>query len=164
MPQSPKQRKHFACCDEPNRPLHAACARSMVRVRVEMLGSQNCGIVGKSQPVLMMIDPMISTRTRNRIVGPCPRDDCNGACTTSSADAVTSQVPPQSRMVRVALGGLLLLTRLPTRSGGAHGGRKSHCACVFQGCDPGCASSEQRPLYADPRSDDVHASQWDDLC
>eukprot|EP01047_Picozoa_sp_COSAG01_P080534 COSAG01_NODE_15702_length_1308_cov_1.792390_1_plen_60_part_10 len=46
-----------------------------------------------------------------------------------SADAVTSQVPPQSRMmIRVALGGLLLLPRLPIRSGGAHGGRKSHCA------------------------------------
>jgi hypothetical protein len=34
------------------------------------MGSQNCGIVGKSQSVLMMIDPMISTRTRHRIVGP----------------------------------------------------------------------------------------------
>jgi|EP01047_Picozoa_sp_COSAG01_P080535 hypothetical protein len=56
--------------DEPNRPLHPACARSMVWVRVEIMGSQNCGIVGKSQSVLMMIDPMISTRTRHRIVGP----------------------------------------------------------------------------------------------
>jgi hypothetical protein len=34
------------------------------RVGVEILGSQKCRIVGKSQPVLMMIDPMISTRTR----------------------------------------------------------------------------------------------------
>jgi hypothetical protein len=28
------------------------------------MGSQKCGIVGKSQPVLIMIDPIISTRTR----------------------------------------------------------------------------------------------------
>jgi hypothetical protein len=30
-----------------------------------MMGSQTCGIVGKSQPVLMMIHPIISTRTRS---------------------------------------------------------------------------------------------------
>jgi hypothetical protein len=35
-----------------------------LRVRVEIMGSQNCGIVGESQPVLMMIDPTISTRPR----------------------------------------------------------------------------------------------------
>jgi hypothetical protein len=34
------------------------------RVRVEIMGSQKCGIVGKSQPVLMMIDPIIFTHTR----------------------------------------------------------------------------------------------------
>jgi hypothetical protein len=37
-------------------------------VRVEIMGSQNCGIVGKSQPVLMMINPIISTRTRTSMV------------------------------------------------------------------------------------------------
>jgi hypothetical protein len=35
------------------------------RVRVEIMGSPKCGIVGKSQPVLMMINPMIFTRTRS---------------------------------------------------------------------------------------------------
>eukprot|EP01047_Picozoa_sp_COSAG01_P046872 COSAG01_NODE_4432_length_5031_cov_3.848540_5_plen_66_part_00 len=36
-----------------------------VRVRVEIMGSQKCEIVGKSQSVLaMMINPMISARTR----------------------------------------------------------------------------------------------------
>jgi hypothetical protein len=35
------------------------------------MGSQKCRIVGKSQPVLIMIDPMISTRTRNLLVGFC---------------------------------------------------------------------------------------------
>jgi hypothetical protein len=35
-----------------------------VRVRVEIMGSQTCGIVGKSQPVLMMINAIIFTRTR----------------------------------------------------------------------------------------------------
>ena len=37
-----------------------------VRVRVEIVGSQKCGIVGKSLSVLGMIDPMISNRTRRR--------------------------------------------------------------------------------------------------
>jgi hypothetical protein len=31
---------------------------------VEIMGSQQCGIVGESQPVLSMIDPMSFTRTR----------------------------------------------------------------------------------------------------
>eukprot|EP01047_Picozoa_sp_COSAG01_P059020 COSAG01_NODE_7029_length_3384_cov_2.727245_3_plen_113_part_00 len=36
-----------------------------LRVRVEIMGWQHkCGIVGKSQPVLIMIDPIIFTRTR----------------------------------------------------------------------------------------------------
>jgi hypothetical protein len=34
-----------------------------LRVRVEIMGSQKCRIVGKSQSVLMMINPMIFTRT-----------------------------------------------------------------------------------------------------
>jgi hypothetical protein len=38
--------------------------RVHVRVRVEIMGSQNSGIVGKYQPVLIMINPMIFTRTR----------------------------------------------------------------------------------------------------
>eukprot|EP01047_Picozoa_sp_COSAG01_P090942 COSAG01_NODE_22663_length_846_cov_1.476573_2_plen_33_part_01 len=33
-------------------------------MRVEIMGSQKCGIVGESQPVLVMIDPIISTRGR----------------------------------------------------------------------------------------------------
>jgi hypothetical protein len=33
--------------------------------RVEIMGSPTCRIVGKSQAVLIVIDPMISTRTRN---------------------------------------------------------------------------------------------------
>jgi hypothetical protein len=40
----------------------AACVA--VRVRVKILGSQNCGIVGKYQSVLVMINPNIFTRTR----------------------------------------------------------------------------------------------------
>jgi hypothetical protein len=34
-----------------------------LRVRVEIIGPQTCGIVGRSQPVLMMSNPMIFTRT-----------------------------------------------------------------------------------------------------
>jgi hypothetical protein len=35
-----------------------------VRVQVEMMGSQPCEIVGKSQPVLTIINPIILTRLR----------------------------------------------------------------------------------------------------
>jgi hypothetical protein len=35
-----------------------------VRVRVEIMGSQKCRTVGKSQSVLMIINPIIFTRTR----------------------------------------------------------------------------------------------------
>jgi hypothetical protein len=34
---------------------------------VEIMGSQKCGIEGKSQPVFMMIHPIIFTRTRTLI-------------------------------------------------------------------------------------------------
>eukprot|EP01047_Picozoa_sp_COSAG01_P020020 COSAG01_NODE_1131_length_11572_cov_84.273337_8_plen_166_part_00 len=44
-----------ACC---------TCTTPTVRVRVEIMGSQKCRIVGKSQPVLIMISPIIFTRTR----------------------------------------------------------------------------------------------------
>jgi hypothetical protein len=37
---------------------------SFIRVRVEMTGSPKCGTIGKSQSVLMMINPIIFTRTR----------------------------------------------------------------------------------------------------
>jgi hypothetical protein len=39
-------------------------AHRQLRVRVEIMGSQKCGIVGESQSALMMIDPIIFTRTR----------------------------------------------------------------------------------------------------
>jgi hypothetical protein len=35
-----------------------------LRVRVEIMGSQKCRIVGKSQSVLIMTNPIIFTRTR----------------------------------------------------------------------------------------------------
>jgi hypothetical protein len=41
-------------------------ARSVqLRVRVEIMGSQKCRNVGKSQSLVIMINPMISTRTRD---------------------------------------------------------------------------------------------------
>jgi multidrug efflux pump subunit AcrA (membrane-fusion protein) len=52
-----------------------------IRVRVEITGSQKCRIVGKSQPVLMMINPMIFTRTR----GGC-RSGCLFPITFIAAD------------------------------------------------------------------------------
>jgi hypothetical protein len=35
-----------------------------LQVRGKIMGSQNCGIVGKSQSVLIMINSIIFTRTR----------------------------------------------------------------------------------------------------
>jgi hypothetical protein len=42
-----------------------AGASNELRVRVEIMGSQKCGTVGKSQPVLVMSIPITSTRTRS---------------------------------------------------------------------------------------------------
>jgi|EP01047_Picozoa_sp_COSAG01_P017724 hypothetical protein len=39
---------------------------TVIRVRVEIMVSQKCRIVGKSQSVLMMINPIIFTRTRTQ--------------------------------------------------------------------------------------------------
>jgi hypothetical protein len=36
-----------------------------LRVRVEIMGTQKCRNVGESQSVLIMIDPIISPRTRS---------------------------------------------------------------------------------------------------
>jgi hypothetical protein len=47
----------------------AACCMLWVRVKI-MAGSQKCRIVGKSQSVLIMINPIIFTRTRI-----CPSTD-----------------------------------------------------------------------------------------
>jgi hypothetical protein len=54
----------------PHRPdlmanLQKALRSSALRVRVEIMGSQKCRIVGKSQSVLIMINPIIFTRTRS---------------------------------------------------------------------------------------------------
>jgi hypothetical protein len=45
----------------------------LIRVRVEIMGSQKCGIVGKYQPVLIMIKPIIFTRTRSKSAHPASR-------------------------------------------------------------------------------------------
>jgi hypothetical protein len=46
----------------------------LIRVRMEILGSQNCRMVGKSQPVLIMNNPVISphTRVQQRLREVCP--------------------------------------------------------------------------------------------
>jgi hypothetical protein len=46
--------------------------RAQTRVRVEITGSQKYENVGGSQPVLIMNDPMISTRTRTSARRPSP--------------------------------------------------------------------------------------------
>jgi hypothetical protein len=45
-------------------PLPRGWTVAEIRVRVEIMGSQRCRIVGKSQSVLIMINPIIFTRTR----------------------------------------------------------------------------------------------------
>ena len=47
-----------------HRGIDKAAAAAAARVRVERMGSQQCGIVGKSQPGLVMIDPVNFTRAR----------------------------------------------------------------------------------------------------
>jgi hypothetical protein len=55
----------------------------VLRVRVEIMGSQKCGIVGQSQPVLIMINPIIFTRTR---IGCC----CYGSSASGEASGAAS--------------------------------------------------------------------------
>jgi hypothetical protein len=45
-----------------------ATTSTCVRVRVEIMGAQKCRIVGKSQSVLIVTNPMISTRTRMHLL------------------------------------------------------------------------------------------------
>jgi hypothetical protein len=63
----------------------AACPAShhcgaTLRVRVEIIGSQKHGIVGKSQSVLIMINPMIFTRTRTKARSPVEQQLCVPVC------------------------------------------------------------------------------------
>jgi hypothetical protein len=53
-----------------------------IRVRGEIMGSQKCRIVGKSQPVLIMINPIISPATRI-----CPRCTHASSCALACAPA-----------------------------------------------------------------------------
>jgi hypothetical protein len=45
-----------------------------VRVRVEIMGSQKCRIVGESQSLLIMINSIIFTRTRTQMACVCRRE------------------------------------------------------------------------------------------
>jgi hypothetical protein len=47
----------------------ATTTQPLIRVRVEIVGAQKCRIVGKSQSVLIMVNPIIFTRTRIPTVG-----------------------------------------------------------------------------------------------
>eukprot|EP01047_Picozoa_sp_COSAG01_P033587 COSAG01_NODE_2478_length_7613_cov_477.283737_4_plen_335_part_00 len=52
--------------------IHPGASYLSIWVRVEVMGSQNCRIVRKSQSVLMMINPIIFTRTRTVQLACCP--------------------------------------------------------------------------------------------
>jgi hypothetical protein len=67
-----------------------AVSRCCLRVRVEIMRSQNCGIVGESQPVLMRTNPVIFTRTRMpRVLCVQPRSTIPG-CVCLTAGVVRS--------------------------------------------------------------------------
>jgi hypothetical protein len=65
-----------------------------VRVRVEIMGSQKCRIVGKSQPALIMIDPTIFTHSRRtsgtRVSGGTTTDTAEGSCTSPPSWSTTA--------------------------------------------------------------------------
>jgi hypothetical protein len=74
----------------------------LVRVWGEITGSQNCRIVGKSQSVLIMIDPMISPRTRRPYPclsacepSQCPREPASSVVVPGGA--ARAGIPPGRR-------------------------------------------------------------------
>eukprot|EP01047_Picozoa_sp_COSAG01_P054562 COSAG01_NODE_5977_length_3921_cov_3.697541_5_plen_130_part_00 len=79
----------------------------VVRVRVEIMGSHKCRIVGKSQSVLMMISPMIFTRTRMMM-------------TVCAGQLHTTAVRPSPHPARGQ-------QQAPTRTGGGGGGSGGDC-------------------------------------
>jgi hypothetical protein len=60
---SERERVGGSCTPHPTHTPPTIISEMMIlRVRVEIMGSQKYRIVGKSQPVLIMINPIISTR------------------------------------------------------------------------------------------------------
>eukprot|EP01047_Picozoa_sp_COSAG01_P056871 COSAG01_NODE_6503_length_3629_cov_17.985269_7_plen_125_part_00 len=53
---------------------HRTLSLCHARVRVEIMGSQNCRIVEKSQSLHIMINPIIFTRTRTQMAYVCRRE------------------------------------------------------------------------------------------
>jgi hypothetical protein len=66
-----------------------------IRVWVETMGSPKCRIVGKSQSGLIMIDPIISTRTRTLRCH--PEAVCDLAAAEQAWDAGIPSVPVDTR-------------------------------------------------------------------
>eukprot|EP01047_Picozoa_sp_COSAG01_P007663 COSAG01_NODE_293_length_19376_cov_41.772060_15_plen_150_part_00 len=89
----------------------------LIRVRVEIMGSQKCGIVGKSQSLLIMNDPMISTRTRT-LPASSPRAACGGRvaeeqCAVGAAVVVVlTHLSVVRRQCRERVGGRVLRREL----------------------------------------------------
>jgi hypothetical protein len=88
------------------------CEGVCVRVRVRITGSQKCRIIGESQPVLVMSDPIISTRTH---IGACVRASRAWGGGDQQVDA-RQRAPPQRRIFDQKvhlLGSLQQLVRRP---------------------------------------------------
>jgi hypothetical protein len=67
----------------------AAAAAHTVRVRVEIMGAPKCRNAGESQSVLIVIDPIISTRTRSRHGG-----DSGWSELAAADDIIRMRSPP----------------------------------------------------------------------
>jgi hypothetical protein len=70
----------------PPPPLVFVCC-AQIRVRVEIMASQNCRTVGESQSGLILIDPMICTRTRRAGGGGARRAEDAADAAAGAADA-----------------------------------------------------------------------------
>eukprot|EP01047_Picozoa_sp_COSAG01_P095505 COSAG01_NODE_26191_length_721_cov_1.215434_1_plen_179_part_10 len=68
-----------------------------LRVRVEIMGSQKCRTVGKSQPVLSMSHPVVSPRTRTECAAVIEPADVPRQLATCVATQCTSFVVSRSR-------------------------------------------------------------------
>jgi hypothetical protein len=71
------------------------------RVRVKILGSQKCRVVGKSQTVLIMTNPIIFTRTRSSTAATAASQRCRrqgGGCWLLSPSTLTDVGQPPCRL------------------------------------------------------------------
>eukprot|EP01047_Picozoa_sp_COSAG01_P027872 COSAG01_NODE_1855_length_9052_cov_4.358883_2_plen_159_part_00 len=116
--------------DDRSRYLHPhpyAALTAAPRAEERIVHRKKCGIVGKSQPVRMMIDPVISTRTR-RWMRASSRTECcstGGSRQQGRSSRGRSERPPQRRRGRTTISAALLRGSATARRNGRSGHRRS---------------------------------------